>query len=474
MKFNSSLQVDVSTWTHAKMERENNIKEFKADEEMPKYGAGSEFGRDQREEARRKKYGIISKKYNPDDQPWMLKVGGKGGKKFKGIREGGVTENASYYVFTQAPDGAFEAFPIQEWYNFTPIHRYKPLSAEEAEEEFNRRNKILNYFNLMKKRNKNEDDDDKEEGEKKTQTKAKGKNDFKISDMDDWVNDSDIGSGDEDDDDETKASDNENSKKKNQKKKEQKKKKKKKEDEDSEEEAKEESDEGDFDDREVDYITNSSSSEADFETDVKATQELKGVEDEDALRQLEMSDDEEEEEKEGEEGKEGTQEEPVPEPENKKKVKEDKVQSSGESSPDSSDSDFDDSKFHSAMFMQKSRHNGSDSTSSSRANTPTSDTVKYSSKSAQKRRAGDPGGTSAKRHKLDGSSSSSSEGITEDAVRRYLMRKPMTTTELLQKFKSKKTGLTSNQLVTTIAQILKRLNPEKQTIKGKLYLSIRS
>ncbi|KAH9384781.1 hypothetical protein HPB48_026793 [Haemaphysalis longicornis] len=70
--------------------------------------------------------------------------------------------------------------------------------------------------------------------------------------------------------------------------------------------------------------------------------------------------------------------------------------------------------------------------------------------------------------------SSSTEGITEESVRRYLLRKPMTTTELLQKFKSKKTGLSSEKLVNTIAQILKRLNPEKQTIKGKLYLSIKA
>lgn len=32
-----------------------------------------------------------------------------------GIREGGVSENASYYVFTHAADGAIEAFPLQEW-----------------------------------------------------------------------------------------------------------------------------------------------------------------------------------------------------------------------------------------------------------------------------------------------------------------------------------------------------------------------
>lgn len=46
-----------------------------------RFGAGSEYGRDVREEARRKKFGIISRKYKPEDQPWILKVGGKTGKK---------------------------------------------------------------------------------------------------------------------------------------------------------------------------------------------------------------------------------------------------------------------------------------------------------------------------------------------------------------------------------------------------------
>lgn len=71
------------------------------------------------------------------------------------------------------------------------------------------------------------------------------------------------------------------------------------------------------------------------------------------------------------------------------------------------------------------------------------------------------------------SSSSANEGVNEESVRRYLSRKPMTTTELLQKFKSKRTGLTSEQLVPHIAQILKKINPVKQTIKGKMYLSIK-
>ncbi|KAG8232359.1 hypothetical protein J437_LFUL008827, partial [Ladona fulva] len=96
---------------------------------------------------------------------------------------------------------------------------------------------------------------------------------------------------------------------------------------------------------------------------------------------------------------------------------------------------------------------------------------------SNKRKADSDGlsGGSAKKPRMDGISSVYSDsGITEEAVRRYLMRKPMTTTELLQKFKSKKTGLSSEQLVTVMTQILKRINPIKQFIKGKMYLSIKA
>ncbi|KAJ9585820.1 hypothetical protein L9F63_020522, partial [Diploptera punctata] len=179
MRFTSSVNVEFSKWTQVKLERENNMKDFRGtEEEMPKFGAGSEFGRDAREEARRKKYGIISRKYRPEDQPWILKVGGKTGKKFRGNREGGVGENASYYVFTHAPDGAIEAFPLQEWYNFQPIQRYKSLTAEEAEEQFGRRNKVLNYFSFMlrqrlKPGDEEGDPEDQEEGKPKKPSSSK-------------------------------------------------------------------------------------------------------------------------------------------------------------------------------------------------------------------------------------------------------------------------------------------------------------
>ena len=63
----------------AKIERENNFKEFKSANDMelqPKFGAGSEFGREQREEARKKKLGMRIRKYNIEDQPYLLKLGG--------------------------------------------------------------------------------------------------------------------------------------------------------------------------------------------------------------------------------------------------------------------------------------------------------------------------------------------------------------------------------------------------------------
>lgn len=183
------------------MERENNLKEYKGnDEEQPKFGAGSEFGREAKEEARRKKLGIVARKYRADDQPWILKSHGSTVKKFKGIREGGVSENTAYYVFTHAEDGAIEAFQLHEWYKFQPIQRYKSLSAEEAELEWTKRNKHLNYFSLMlRKRLKGDEDNELDEGEEKMKkSNSKKDKELKISEMDEWMDSSDDESSNED------------------------------------------------------------------------------------------------------------------------------------------------------------------------------------------------------------------------------------------------------------------------------------
>ncbi|EPQ11458.1 General transcription factor IIF subunit 1 [Myotis brandtii] len=63
--------------------------------------------------------------------------------------------------------------------------------------------------------------------------------------------------------------------------------------------------------------------------------------------------------------------------------------------------------------------------------------------------------------------------VTEDAVRRYLTRKPMTTKDLLKKFQTKKTGLSREQTVNVLAQILKHLNPERKMINDKMHFSLK-
>lgn len=216
MRFNATLSVDFAQWKNVKMERENSQRDTRQamEEEMPKFGAGSEYHRDLKEELRRKKFGFTPRKFKQgktarvhtftsslcdrprtlisfhfhlkEAQPWILKVGGKNGKKFRGIREGGVSEYASFYVFAHSPDGAIEAYPLNEWYNFQPVQRYKALSAEEAEEEFGRRHKRMNYFSLMM-RNRLKGDEEGQDDPEEAKLKLTGKKakEFKISDADD-------------------------------------------------------------------------------------------------------------------------------------------------------------------------------------------------------------------------------------------------------------------------------------------------
>ena len=54
----------------------------KEEDDTPKFGAGSEFGRERREENRKRRRGFVPKPKDPDSVPWQLKIGGKGGKRF--------------------------------------------------------------------------------------------------------------------------------------------------------------------------------------------------------------------------------------------------------------------------------------------------------------------------------------------------------------------------------------------------------
>lgn len=63
------------------MERDLSSRRMYGEEETPEGAAGSEFGKKQREEARRKKFGIVTREFKVEDQPWILKVNGKAGRR---------------------------------------------------------------------------------------------------------------------------------------------------------------------------------------------------------------------------------------------------------------------------------------------------------------------------------------------------------------------------------------------------------
>ncbi|KAK5612775.1 General transcription factor IIF subunit 1 [Crenichthys baileyi] len=501
MAFNAGDKVNCSSWTQARMERDMSARRIYGEEETAESGAGSEFGKKQREEARRKKFGIVTREFKVEDQPWILKVNGKAGKRFKGIKKGGVTENASYYIFTQCPDGAFEAFPVHGWYNFTQQAKHRTLTAEEAEEEWGRRNKVVNHFSIMLQRRlreheRGEDDEDESEKAGKKKKKGSGKGgDLRIHDLDEDLemssDDSDSSMGE---DGESKAKMKKNSGKGKAKKKKQN---------SNDKEALEDSDDGDYEGVEVDYMSEESSSDEEptNEKPSKAEEHPKGIdevsESEEESEEEKQNEDETKEEEEEEEGKKT----PVQMEKEKKKKKD----SSGES--DSSDDSDIEGETASALFMKKrtppkrpgGRGSAGSSRTGSRPGTPSIDSASTSStlraaasKLEQgKRQIQTPATDSpaAKRLKLEPSSqspvpsgkstpqppsgkstpSSSDVQLTEEAVRRYLIRKPMTTKDLLKKFQTKRTGLSSEQTVNVLAQILKRLNPERKMVNDKMH-----
>lgn len=472
-KFGVNSDVDFTKYTNVRLERENNLREYKSANDidvMPKFGAGSEFGREAKEEARRKKYGVMLKKYKPEDQPWHMKIGSKQHcKRYKGVREGTISDNTSYFIFTQCADGAFEAFPVEHWYNFNPVIKYRYLNVEEAEEEFKKRDKTMNLFSVMlRKKLRPEDTDiDADEGEeKKLKAKTKKEKDFLLTDLDDWA----VMSDEDDDRDEREESDKEDKPEKVTKKDPKSAKVKKNSKSNSDDEAIEESDEGDYDDRELDYNTDSASSLSEVgDRDKEEKYEEKGVDEEAGLRKLidsEASSDEEENKNEDEENDE---------------TKDEKAKKESDSSSSSSGSDSDlEERLFSVDSRSKKLHSKKNSNpSQQRSVTPTvveSEDKNDAVKSGQKRKAEPEVVTNSKKVRTESpitTSSSSSEGISEEAIRRYLMRKPMSTKDLLQKFKSKKLNLSNEQLTTSIAQLLRKINPDRQIINKTLYLSLK-
>uniref|UniRef100_A0A2K5EY48 Transcription initiation factor IIF subunit alpha n=1 Tax=Aotus nancymaae TaxID=37293 RepID=A0A2K5EY48_AOTNA len=378
MTFNAADKVNFATWNQARLERDLSNKKIYQEEEMAESGAGSEFNRKLQEEARRKKLGIVLKEFRPEDQPWLLRVNDKSGRKFKGIKKGGVTENTSYYIFTQCPDRAFEAFPVHNWYNFTPLARHRTLTAEEAEEEWERRNKVLNHFSITQQQRLKDQDQDEDEEEKEKRGRRKA-SELRIHDLEDHLE---------------------------------------------------------------------MSSDASDASGGRAPKAKKKA--------------------------------PTPQEKQRRKDSSDESDSSEESDIDSEAS--------SALFMAKKKTppkrerklSGGSSRGNSRPGTTSSTLHAAASKLEQGKRVSEA--PAAKRLRLDaGPQSLSGKStphsgdvqVTEDAVRRYLTRKPMTTKDLLKKFQTKKTWLSSDQTVNVLVQILKRFNPESKMINDKMHFSLK-
>eukprot|EP00794_Sanderia_malayensis_P007965 gene7965-8823_t len=478
----------------------------------PSSGAGSQFGKDKKDETKRKRRGFAQKEINSEDMLYSLQLCGKKDKKFDGKKEGTILDNSSYYIMTQCPDGVFEAMPIQAWYNFKSSIDYQVLSSDDVEREFSKRDKTINYHNMMvQKRLQAMDDkeDDQILGEKVKQTY---RDDLLIHDDED---DEEVESSEDE-------SDNENKTFKKKPKNTQTAKSKKKDGYTSKKKAKDNDSENDINSDEEEELDNYESKEFDYMSESSSTDEERALQDEpepetkkvgkakdDLNVVLSESESDEAEEELTSVGKE---------------LKEMLKREAGEDgSSEDEDEDIDESEKYSksALFMpgsegkkKKSARSGSisGSSSSSRSATPTQAgdanrpaTPQASKKSSQEessrkrpssRESNDSKSPPSKKEKLQGSiqgdkhSSKKAQGdtqkvvqketdakealqITEATIRRYLSHKPMTTTDVVKKFKTKKTGLTKDQTVSTIAAILKKIGPERQTIDGKLYLSIK-
>ena len=69
----------------------------------------------------------------------------------------------------------------------------------------------------------------------------------------------------------------------------------------------------------------------------------------------------------------------------------------------------------------------------------------------------------------------STSTITEEEVRRYLSRKPITSRELLKKFTSKKPDIDKSLVPGMLSRIIKRMpNVEEKRIEGRFYLSLKT
>lgn len=213
MEFANGISIDVKDWKSLEMRREINPYTYRPPTNvdasaassntitttlgvvMPKTGAGSEYGREQKEALKRKRF--ATKGTNVEDLPWLLSDRSSTEKKYKhyrGLKKGGVATNSAYYVFIQGKDG-FEAYPVDDWYGFTPTNVYKTLDFDEAEKQYKERYKNLSKWSAKYQLTKGQDGEDNPENddEKGKKATSKGKRSFKLLDTEDWIDEREEG-----------------------------------------------------------------------------------------------------------------------------------------------------------------------------------------------------------------------------------------------------------------------------------------
>ncbi|VDK68577.1 unnamed protein product [Onchocerca ochengi] len=464
LKFNGALKIDPSKWATAdyslRMAREDNKEQAAINEIRQEYGEGSEYGKALREEARRKKYGRQLQTYQHDNQPWMLSITDSSSKerKFRSIREGGAGEHADYWVFLKSGE-EFHAYKVDEWYQFMPLSTHRTLDIDQAEERFRERNRVMNQFALkaqIQQQLKAMDED----GEQMIKTTKS----LKIKDEASSDENSDGEKGDDEDDAPVR-----NLKpKKNPKSAARARKDKRQRVENADEVAAYESDDGDDEGREYDYMSDSGS-ESDRDAvpmEQKVDEAMVAVGDETGLKKLigdDFSDTDSSDVDDTTKKLLSSMEDDDGDEIKKHFIDVDERDSSG------SDSDDPDKEINSAIFL------------------PVKKTPEESLSSARKRPLENATltDTEAKKIKIEPIMTPSAsptqpainqDGLNEETVRRYLRRKPHTTKELLSKIKSKCGDMEKSEIVQKLAAILKRIEPhqfkQKHGKKEVLFFSL--
>uniref|UniRef100_A0A914MIE8 Transcription initiation factor IIF subunit alpha n=1 Tax=Meloidogyne incognita TaxID=6306 RepID=A0A914MIE8_MELIC len=532
LKFNESLNVRPQRWVMEtlRMEREDNRRAgvTTSGSFVQEFGEGSEYGKAAREEARLKKFGRQTRKYEHDKQPWRLTIeqnvsGDADSKqatkvrKFRSMREAGASEHADYWIFYKSGND-LEAYKVDEWYQFLPAVTYKYLDAEQAEERFKERDNVLNHFALkaqIQKQLAEQEDQLQQQQRQKIGDTLKRAGGLKIKDEASSDEDED---NDVDEEEQNGKSKNGSKKKKDGKKgkkvkneKEEKNKTKKQRVKAADEIADYESEDGQDEGREYDYMSDSGSDSEreELNVDQKMEDDLVGVADEQGLKHDldseeddddfdDEDDDEEEEEKKDQEGgkKDGVKEQNETADSRAKAVKNvdkmmeqntgAKIRADFDNGEESEDSDFDEdpdsARVNSVLFMQDKRK------------------AATSSSSSQQRKRQEPGGTGetqqsssiseqpeVKRAKIT-SDEPESEVITESFIRKLLEKRPHSTKQLLTKVNQRfqqqhkqddnqTPPVKDKKIVAQLAEILKKIEPyqfRKKNEAGKdvLYFSM--